>query len=80
MTSRVTTDFAPTVAANIKRARQEMGMTQREFGAAINGLDSLAVSRWERGVSLPSRENLAALSDLTGREVGWFYSAERAAA
>lgn len=80
MPSRTTKDFVPTVAANIKLARQEKGMTQKEFGAAINGLDALAVSRWERGKSLPSRENLQALAELTGREVAWFYSADKEAA
>jgi transcriptional regulator with XRE-family HTH domain len=51
-----------------------MGMTQRQFAAAINGLDTLAISRWERGVSLPRQENLQALAKVTGREVAWFYT------
>lgn len=73
MTSPVTKDLAPIVGANIRRQRLSMGMTQREFAAAINGLDTLAISRWERGVSLPRQENLQALAQVTGRKVSWFY-------
>lgn len=73
MTSPVAKDLAPIVGANIKRQRLAMGMTQREFAAAVNGLDTLAISRWERGVSLPRQDNLQALAQVTGREVAWFY-------
>ncbi|TXH49116.1 MAG: XRE family transcriptional regulator [Desulfurellales bacterium] len=74
MTSPMTKDLAPIVAKNIKAARADLGLTQRQLADAVNGLDALAVSRWERGVSLPSRDNFQALAAVTGREVAWFYT------
>ena len=42
----------------------------------------MRVSDWERGVHVPSTQNLLALATATGRSLAWFYtdhSSERAA-
>lgn len=70
------------VAANVRQVRDELGLTQRELAARVNGVDSLAVSRWERGHSVPALENLLALCRESGRDAAWFYTdhSEEAAA
>lgn len=62
------------MAANIRHARDRKGLTQRELAARVNGVDSLAVSRWERAVAIPSEENFAALCEVLGRDYAWFYT------
>jgi transcriptional regulator with XRE-family HTH domain len=63
-----------TVARNIRVARDAKGLTQRELARQVNGVDTLAVSRWERGSSMPSPGNLLALAAALDRAPGWFYS------
>lgn len=55
-------------------------MTQRELAAKVNGVDALAVSRWERGKSTPTPENLQALGGALGRDLGWLYTDHGSAA
>jgi transcriptional regulator with XRE-family HTH domain len=70
----VAKDLAPIVGGNIKLARAGKELTQRQLASKVNGVDALAVSRWERGVSMPRPENLMALAEALDREVAWFYS------
>ena len=74
MTSQATKDLKVTVAENVRSARKAAGLTQRELAGRVNDVDALAVSRWERGTSIPNPTNLAALADALGRDVGWFYT------
>lgn len=74
MTSQASKDLWTIVAANIKDARAAKHLTQRQLAALVNNVDSLAVSRWERGVSLPNRENFEALAAALDRDVAWFYT------
>jgi transcriptional regulator with XRE-family HTH domain len=74
MTSQVTKDPGTILARNIRIAREAKDWTQRELASRVNGLDSLAVSRWERAVSVPRQENLQALAEATGQPLAWFYT------
>lgn len=60
------------VAANIKAAREAQGLVQREVAARLE-MDSVAVSRWERGKVMPTLTNLSRLADVLDRDVAWFY-------
>jgi transcriptional regulator with XRE-family HTH domain len=62
------------MAANIKAAREAREMTQRELASLVNDVDTLAVSRWERGVSRPTDANLHALAEALGVDVAWFFA------
>jgi transcriptional regulator with XRE-family HTH domain len=42
-----------TIGANILRERQRRGLTQRQLGDAL-GVDTMQISRWERGAHRPS--------------------------
>lgn len=74
MTSQATKESGTILAENIRAIREEMGWTQKELAAAIGQLDALAVSRWERGVSVPRQDNLQALASATDRTLGWFWT------
>ena len=54
-----------TIADNILRLRQAKGMTQLDLAKALNYSDK-AVSKWERGESLPDVEVLISLAELFG--------------
>lgn len=55
--------------ARIKAIRLKDNLTQSEFAKAIGGVQSTAISHWERGVSEPSRRNLARIAKYGGIEV-----------
>jgi transcriptional regulator with XRE-family HTH domain len=74
MTSQAPHQIRTIVARNIRAARAAKRLTQRELAGMVNGVDTLAVSRWERGTSLPNARNLVALAAALDREPGWFYS------
>lgn len=78
--SRATGRLATTVGANIKAAREAMGLTQRQLADLVNGVDSMAVSRWERGMHRPTDDNLFALADVLDQDPGWFYAEHHRAA
>ena len=40
--------------SSIKKLREKSGLTQVEFAARL-GVDPITISRWERGLSRPSR-------------------------
>ena len=54
-----------TIADRLVELRRAQGYSQESLAAAL-GLTRQAVSRWERGESLPDTENLIALADLYG--------------
>lgn len=80
MASQASSPIRATVAGNIRAARAAAGLTQRQLAARVNGVDSLAVSRWERAAMLPRPENFAALAAALGRDIAWFYTDHEAAA
>lgn len=75
MTRGTATEAEPIslLATNIKAAREAKGWTQRKL-ADLVGVDTLAVSRWERGVATPNRDNLQALAEKLDVTVGWLYT------
>lgn len=74
MPSQVARHLKPTVAANIKHARAQAGLTQAELARRVER-DVINVSRWERGRVMPSLESLIALASVLGVSVEWFYAA-----
>lgn len=53
-------------AARIKRIRVEkLGLTQRALADEL-GVDTITVSRWERGLAMPSDLNRVMLARLAG--------------
>ena len=58
-------DIKATVAQNIASHRRAMGLTQLDLAERLNYSDK-AISKWERGESLPDLSTLLALSDLFG--------------
>lgn len=64
-----------TVAKNIVRLRQASGMTQAELAAKLNYSDK-AVSKWERGESLPDVAVLAQIADLFQVSLDWLVRGE----
>ena len=69
-----------TLGERIRQARVErLSMTQREV-AALLGIESVNVSRWERDVSEPKPRHLRELARVTGVPVSWFFEDEPVAA
>lgn len=64
-----------TVAKNIVRLRQASGMTQAELAAKLNYSDK-AVSKWERGESLPDVAVLAEIASLFQVSLDWLVRGE----
>ena len=52
----------------ILQKRKERGLTQSELGAML-GISGKAVSKWERGLSVPCEDHLKKLIDLLGLPV-----------
>ena len=50
--------------ANIKRLRKEKGITVQQIADFMGFTEPVAVYKWQRGDSLPSTDNLLALSKL----------------
>lgn len=71
--SGATSSIATTLAANIKAARAESGLSQSKFGRLID-IDTQVVSAWERGLYRPNDTNLLRLAEVTGHDVAWFYT------
>jgi transcriptional regulator with XRE-family HTH domain len=73
MPSQATGDLRATIATNIRSARLAADLTQAQL-AAVLGIESMAVSKWERGRHAPSDGNLLALAEHLRKPVSWFYT------
>jgi transcriptional regulator with XRE-family HTH domain len=61
------------VGDRIKEARvQHLAMTQRELATALQ-IESVNVSRWERGVAEPRLPHLRRIAEMSGLPVSWFF-------
>lgn len=56
-------DLKPVIAGNITALRKSMGLTQAELAAKLNYTDK-AVSKWERGESVPDIAVLKSIADV----------------
>ncbi len=52
------------VGARLRAARRSAGLTQRQLAESL-GVESITVSRWERGVTTPSLPRLRRIAELT---------------
>jgi transcriptional regulator with XRE-family HTH domain len=52
------------IGARLRTARRSAGLTQRQLGEQL-GVESITVSRWERGVTTPSLPRLRRIAELT---------------
>ena len=57
--------YSMAFAENLRRYRQEQGLTQLELGRKINYSEK-AVSKWESGASIPPATALLAVADALG--------------
>lgn len=64
------TNIKDNICKNLVLLRKTNKLTQQEFAAIFNYSDK-AVSRWERGDSLPSIEMLSQICDYYGVEFEW---------
>lgn len=62
MTSQAPNRLATIIGANIREARLARKMTQAQLAAAI-GVESMFISRWERGANTPADDRQYALAD-----------------
>ena len=63
------------IAENISSLRREIGMTQAELAEKLNYTDK-AVSKWERGESIPDVTVLKNIADLFGVKVDYLLTEE----
>lgn len=73
MTSQATGNLKVILAANIRQARVEAQLTQRQVAERL-GTESSLVSKWERGEHRPTDTNLEALAFLFGRTMAWLFT------
>ena len=63
------------IASNIAKLRKERKWTQAELAEHLNYSDK-AISKWERGESVPDADSLLALANLFGVTVDYFFHKE----
>jgi transcriptional regulator with XRE-family HTH domain len=73
VSSQAPSSSASIFGQNIRKARDEKGMTQRELAAKLD-TDAVLVSKWERGIHRPNDENVFALVRHLGHDIAWFYT------
>lgn len=73
------TDIKATIAKNIASLRQNAGMTQLELAEKLNYSDK-AISKWERGESIPDVTVLKTIADLFGVTLDYLLEEDHEAA
>ena len=68
-------DIKPIIAKNIAELRQSNGLTQLDLAEKLNYSDK-AVSKWERGESLPDVTVLMQIAELFGVTLDWLVKEE----
>ena len=63
-------DLKAIIAANISELRKKSGMTQQDLAAKLNYTDK-AISKWERGESIPDVMVLKQIADMNGVTVDY---------
>ena len=64
-----------TIGERIRRMRDEKKMTQGELGKLI-GVSVASVSKWEKDQAEPKGNNLSAIAQALGVEMGWILTGE----
>lgn len=59
------------IGEKIKNKRKELNLTQEYLAKELN-ISRQAVSKWEKGVSEPSMDNLVKLSEIFGVDIDYF--------
>ena len=72
---RILEDLRLIIAANLSELRKKSGMTQLELAEQLNYSDK-AVSKWERGESLPDITVIKTIADLFGVTVDYLITKE----
>lgn len=67
------TTIAQIVGHNIRLAREHAGLSQEELTRRIGHQDRRHLSRWERGLRLPTEPNLRRLAAELDVAILWFY-------
>lgn len=72
------TTQAPNWAQLLQRLREQLGESQEQFGERF-GVTKMSISRWERGESEPTPDNIRTLANIDGGEqiVREFYGLEQ---
>ena len=68
-------DYKPIISKNILELRQKKGMTQAELAGLLHYSDK-AVSKWERGESLPEFAVIAEIADIFGVSIDYLAESE----
>jgi ribosome-binding protein aMBF1 (putative translation factor) len=63
------------IGRRVKNAREAMGLSRQEFAEKI-GMHRVSLSRLEAGKLKPSFDTLCAISEVTGKNVGWFFESD----
>jgi transcriptional regulator with XRE-family HTH domain len=62
------------VGRNIATAREDKGWSQVELANRSGVNDAQRVSKWERGIYMPSTDALTGLASALGKDLGWFFT------
>jgi transcriptional regulator with XRE-family HTH domain len=73
MGSRKTTNIDKHIAARLKAARKEAGLSQTEAGEDVLGVSFQQLQKIETGANRISAGNLYKLAFAYGKSVAWFY-------
>ena len=66
------TEIRQNIAVNISVMRNAAGLTQAQFAEKLNYTDK-AISKWERGESVPDIAVLWKIADMFGVTTDWLY-------
>ena len=61
------------ISQKLKHLRIKHGLSQLELGQKL-GISNRAISKWEKGISMPSSENIYRLSKIFGVSIEYFYN------
>lgn len=62
------------VGGNIASAREALRWSQVELARQIGVSDPQRVSKWERGIYMPSTDALTGLASALGKDLAWFFT------
>jgi len=69
---RIRLAAGPLIAARIRKARRQAGLSHDKLGAAIGGVSRQHLIKLEKAKHRPRAEMLSRIAEATGRQVEWF--------